>query len=673
MRHCVLLTLSLASAYSLGNGASPVQKVISMLQDMRAKGVQMKQEEQVSFAAYKQFCEDTSAEKKSNIEDANGQIETLQADIQKAESDAAVLAKEIAELDDEIAKAQHDKAEAIHIRESEKGDFGKKHTDLSETIDALDRALVVLKKQDFDRAQAAALLQEVSVLSRRSHLVPAKTKNALAVFLATDEEVSSFQPGTLAGTGAGQAKGYEFQSGGIVEMLEDLKEKFEDERRHLEKDEVGSEHAFELLCMDLDQTVERATKARTAKASTKAAREEAAAQAKGDLSDTTSSRDEDSAYLSALDAQCSQKSSDFESRQELRDEELEAIDKAIEIVASPELAGAAEKNLTPGGSAFSLALRGGAASPVQRQVAAFIESRASKLNSRVLSMLAIKIGETNIFAKVKKMIDEMITKLIEQANEEATHKGWCDTEMGKNTQTRETKTDEINTLTAKADKLSSAITRVAQEIADLQTAITEIIAAVAKAVSVRAAETKKNKETVEDSQKAQAAVTAALNVLKDFYAKAAQATAFVQTKQPEIDAPKTFEGSYTGMGDSTGGVVGLLEVIGSDFARLEAETNTAEDEASKEHDRFMAESKKDKAVKSADLDHKSKSKVQKESDLADTESDLKGTQSEMDAALVYYEKLKPSCQDATVTYDDRVSQREEEIASLKEALQILSN
>ena len=143
---------------------------------------------------------------------------------------------------------------------------------------------------------------------------------------------------------------------------------------------------------------------------------------------------------------------------------------------------------------------------------------------------------------------------------------------------------------------------------------------------------------VSDAKEASLAVQQATAVLKDFYAKAAQATALVQTKQPEIDAPKTFEGSYTGMGDSTGGVVGLLEVIGSDFARLEAETNAAEDEAYKEHDRFMAESKKDKAVKSADLDHKSKSKVQKESDLADTESDLKGTQSEMDAALVYYEK-----------------------------------
>merc|ERR1719333_1800636 len=209
-----------------------------MLQDMRAKGVQMKQEEQVSFAAYKQFCEDTSAEKKSNIEDAEGQIETLQADIQKAESDAAMLAKEIAELDDEIAKAQ-------------KGDFGKKHKDLSETIDALDRALVVLKKQDYDRAQTESLLQEVSVLAR----VPAKTKNVLAAFLATDDEVSAFQPGSLD-YDVGAAKGYEFQSGGIVEMLTDLKEKFEDERRKLEKDEVGSEHAFQLLCLALDSTVE---------------------------------------------------------------------------------------------------------------------------------------------------------------------------------------------------------------------------------------------------------------------------------------------------------------------------------------------------------------------------------------------------------------------------------
>ena len=79
---------------------------------------------------------------------------------------------------------------------------------------------------------------------------------------------------------------------------------------------------------------------------------------------------------------------------------------------------------------------GGAVAPVQRQVAAFIESRASKLNSRVLSMLAIKIGE-NPFAKVKKMIDSMITKLLEEANEESDKKGWCDKEIAAATKDRD--------------------------------------------------------------------------------------------------------------------------------------------------------------------------------------------------------------------------------------------
>ena len=68
------------------------------------------------------------------------------------------------------------------------------------------------------------------------------------------------------------------------------------------------------------------------------------------------------------------------------------------------------------------------------------------------------------------------------------------------------------------------------------------------------------------------------------------------------------------MGGASGGVVGLLEVIESDFNKLEAETTAAEDEAAKEYDRFMAESKKDKAVKTADMDYKKKSKTEKESD-----------------------------------------------------------
>jgi hypothetical protein len=294
-------------------------------------------------------------------------------------------------------------------------------------------------------------------------------------------------------------------------------------------------------------------------------------------------------------------------------------------------------------------------------------------------MLAMQVAETeremsDPFKKVKKMIDSMITKLLEEANAESDKKGWCDKEMAVNGQTREDKTEEVNTLSAEMDKLKADIMKLGQQIADLSTAISETDAAMVNATDIRLAEKDKNKDTIEDAKAAQTAVGQAISVLKDFYAKAATATALVQGKQtPEEEAPETFDEPYTGMGGASGGVVGLLEVIESDFNKLEAETTAAEDEAAKEYDRFMAESKKDKAVKTADMDYKKKSKTEKESDLSDTEGDLKGTEKELQSALFYYEKIKPQCVDAGVSYEERVAKREAEIESLKTALKILSD
>merc|ERR1711988_766328 len=166
----------------------------------------------------------------------------------------------------------------------------------------------------------------------------------------------------------------------------------------------------------------------------------------------------------------------------------------------------------------------------------------------------------------------------------------------------------------------------------------------------------------------QTAVAQALTVLKEFYAKAAEATAFVQA-QPE--APETFDKPYTGMGGE-GGIVGMLEVIESDFARLESETKAAEATAQEEYDTFMTDSKVDKEAKSTDIEHKTAKKQDETQTLTVKKEDLEGTQKELDAALAYFDKLKPSCVDAGVSYEDRVARREEEIQSLQEALKILN-
>jgi len=86
----------------------------------------------------------------------------------------------------------------------------------------------------------------------------------------------------------------------------------------------------------------------------------------------------------------------------------------------------------------------------------------------------------------------------------------------------------------------------------------------------------------------------------------------------------------------------------------------------------MEDSKVDKTSKSKDIEHKTSKKQDESEALALKQKDLDNTQKELDAALAYFDKLKPSCVDSGVSYEDRVARRKEEIESLKESLKILN-
>jgi len=397
------------------------------------------------------------------------------------------------------------------------------------------------------------------------------------------------------------------------------------------------------------------------------------ADARGEKADTEATLAEDEKYLAELREMCRTKTAEFESRQELRQGELDAIGKAVEILGGGAVSGAADKHLPAliQKSTSFAQVRNNAVSPLQSRVAAFLKERADKVNSPILSLMATKMGD-DPFTKVKKMIKDMITKLMEEANEEAEHKGWCDTELSTNQQTRESKSDEVDKLTAEIEALTATSSKLSEDITELSEGIATIDKAVAEATEDRAAEKAKNTETIADAKAASTAVSQAVAVLKEFYAKAAEATALVQAKGPADDAPETFSSSYKGNQDQAGGVMGMLEVIQSDFARLESETTAAEAEAEDVYSKYSADSATNKAVKETDVKHKTSKKQETESALAEAKRDLAATHEELTAAMDYYEKLKPSCVDAGVSYEDRVARRKEEIESLQEALKILS-
>ena len=639
---------------------TPVQKVIQLLEGMAAKGKSEKHDEQVQFAAYKQFCDDTTVEKKRAIEEANEKIDVLKADIAKYIADAAQLAKEIAEHEADIATWTGDSQAATKVRDIEKADYDALHKDYSESVDALERAIAVLKKQAYDRKQASSLVQVSALMDLK--MIPKQAKQALDAFLQQE-------PAEGLEVSAPEASGYEFQSHGVIEMLEKLLDKFIAERTDLEKTEMNAKHAYDMLIQDLTAQIAQATSDRDSKTETRAKKLQAKADAEGDLTDTTTTRDADVKYLADLTAMCELKAGDFESRQQLRAEELEAIAKAIEIMSSNDVSGNAEKHLPSLVQKTALTqLRAGTRGEAQQRATEYLRIQGKRLNSRVLSALAVRVSD-DPFTKVKKMIKDLIVRLMEEANEEAEHKGWCDTELSTNEQTRKEKTEAVETLHAEIDQLEASIAKLTQDITELTKAVAELDAAMAEATTIRQEEKATNEVTIKDSQDAQTAVAQALTVLKEFYANAAEATALLQ-QQPA--APEIFDAPYTGMQSENGGVVGMLEVIQSDFARLEADTKAAEATAQKEYDEFMTDSKVDKEAKTTDIEHKTAKKQDEEQALIVKNEDLEGTQKELDAALAYFDKLKPSCVDAGVSYEDRVSRRKEEVESLQEALRILN-
>jgi len=651
------------AGFAVAHGVTPIQKVLQMMQEMHDKGTAAKQEEEVKFSAFDQWCTGILRTKQDEIDAGQDKIDSLTAQIEKNGVQIRELTDRINELDEDIGRWTKDEAAASAVREQENVDFKATVSDYTESIDALNGAITVLKKQDHDVAQGDFFLQ-----IQKSKLLPVYAKQALAAFVQQPDGLSVEAP---------EANAYENQSGGVIDMLEKLLREFKDKKTELEQEEMKADAAFSEIMGQLHNNKKAASNEVSKKTTLRAETEEAKAEAEGEKEKTIQEKGEDQAYRAESDGLCNRKTQDFNARQKLRQEELDAITKAMEIMGSKDVAGAGDKHL-PGlvqvSSQPALAqLRSSTISPIQKQLSEFLAERAKDTNSALLAQVA-QAAAANPFGKVKKMIKDLISKLMQEATEEAEHKGWCDTELTTNQQSRRKKTEEVNTLNSEIEDLTATIAQLTQDLADLTQALKELADDMAAETAERSENKAKNGQTISDAKAAQTAVGDAMSVLKDFYAKAAEATSLTQQKQsPGEDAPETFgEEAYTGMGSSGGGVVGMLEVILTDFSRLESETSTDEAMESDEFKNFMFESEKDQALKENDMGHKQEKKTQKEGALHSAEEELKLTQEALDNANAYYEKLKPTCVDSGITYEERVKRREAEMQSLSEALKILS-
>jgi len=653
--------VGLAAASQVG----PIQKVIQLLGEMKDRTTAEGEVEAEQFDKYRAWCNEETDVKEDSIADGKERAAALSASIEQFGGEIQSLSNELGVVASEISGNEGDLAAATKVRNNENNDFTSADKELTETIDMLVRAKSALSRQ-------MALIQRGSgsaadlkkALNGLTAIVDAAKINAddrakLSAMLQASEDDD------FLSRSAPQAKSYESHSSSIVQVLDDLRDKAEAEQSELRQKEVQARHAFELLKQNLENGISHSTEHLSELKQSKAEKEEGKGSAARDLATTQTTLAADETYLADVTTMCKSKGAAFESRATERTAELKAISEAIAALSGDSASGALSARIE-GERAFVQVSSNDA---VRERAANFLKETATKLHSVGLAQLAARFRSTaDPFGKVRGMIEQMISRLMLEANNEATHKDWCDSETGKSTNLRSKHQSRVAQLSTRIDKAEASVGQLKQEVAALQSEVASMNAAEKEALEQRHAEEATFAKNMEDSKTGQEALQRAIAVLRDYYAKS-----FVQIKahQPSFGGP-IFEDNYEKKGDAATGVIGMLEVAQADLARMEAEERADEDAASKAFKAFTQENAVNRAAKETEIKAKAAEAGRLATSIEELKQDNSSSQKELDAVMTYLEKLRESCEVKPMSYAERKDRREKEIAALQEALEILS-
>jgi len=133
--------------------------------------------------------------------------------------------------------------------------------------------------------------------------------------------------------------------------------------------------------------------------------------------------------------------------------------------------------------------------------------------------------------------------------------------------------------------------------------------------------------------------------------------------------PETFEKA----GGAASGIIGILEVVESDFATNLAKEETEESDSVSVYEKTTQENKISTATKEQDSKYKTQEFKSLDKDISELSSDRDTANTELSAVLEYDTKLKERCIAKPETYETRKARRAAEIQGLKQALEILDS
>jgi len=637
--------------------ANPIEKVLSMIGGLQAKIVKEGEAAQKTYDEFAEWCEERSRSVGFEIKDGKKDVAAETATIESSTAEISSLKTKIEELADAISTDEADLAAATKIRNREAADFAATEKEMVETIDTLERAILILEKEMKKGGAAMVQMQKAgSNLAQAlgvmvdASMIGSQDAEKLTALVQSDESEDDSDMGAPA------AAVYEGHSGGIIDTLEGLLEKAKTSLETSRAKENESNNAFQMLKQGLEDEIKYANKDLSETKKSLAATEETKATAEGDLSVASKDLAEDTATLSTLHQDCLGKANDFEAETKSRGEELTALATAKKIIS--EMAAGADTVAYGFLQIQSDSLRS-SSDLANFEAVRLVRELAHKTKDAALTQLASRMaaavrrakdGSADPFAKVKELIKGMIEKLLADSQADASQKAYCDKELAESNEKKTDRTAQIDKLSAEIDSMSSKSSQLKEQVAVLQKQLAALAKSQAEMDSIRAeekAEFNANKAEMEDGIKG---VKMALKVLRDYYAK------------------DSAHGSAEGAG---GGIVGMLEVVESDFTKGLAEMTATEQASASDYNRESQANDITKATKDQSVKYKTKEFKGLDKAVAEASSDRSTVKEELTAVNNYLKQLDSICVAKPESYGERKARRESEISGLKEALDIL--
>jgi chromosome segregation ATPase len=688
----LLAVLSGTSASGVKEGVkSPVEKVVKLLEELKANLEHDQKVEQQIYDRFACWCETTTGAKAAAIQMGHAQVIKLTTLVLELKGKVAVLAKEIADLTGKIAENEESQKSATAVRTKENAAWMQESEELTEAINALERAIKVLSgagtKTGLLQGESVARFRQKALASVRSVMAafPMNAKLSPKQLSAIESFAKEFE-GQPEGIEAATADAsYSPASATVQGILKDMYDTFTADLESQTTTEATKQRDYEDLIATLVKEVNVMKETVLKREEEKAEASQELADTIQELDDTQKTLDADIEFFDKTKGMCKAKHEEWTIRSDGRLEEIKGIKEALKILTSDEARELFGKAIKPGMETMFMQLNHvSSAQDSANKAYDALKKGARRAHSLRLAALAAAVRTMGVghFDKVIEKIDEMIEELKKEEKEDAKQRDWCKDEYHENAEEKAELKWLIKNNEAMITKLEEQIAKLVEEIDATVNEIEATKEQIKKMEEEREEEHDEFKVAKKDDEAAIELLEKTVEVLGKYYKKNKIEMGPVQGSSKLLQEPE-FEKSqwqapdakFSDAGNRKNQSKGIISILTMLIEDLQAEIkNGVKDEVAAQGE-FEKNVDSAKALieqleeKKANLEE---DKASTEEKLSDEHEDMKMNSENLETNEDYKKKITPDCDWMLNSFEERREKRKAEMNGLVTAKEFLA-